>query len=748
MATLRFQALKETLNRKPVKIDETERRSELFGKNVFNETVMRQFLTKEAYNNVMEANKSGLKISRVVADHISTGMKEWAISKGATHYTHWFQPLTGSTAEKHDAFFETIGDGLAIEKFGGNQLVQQEPDASSFPHGGIRNTFEARGYTAWDPTSPAFIYGTTLCIPTVYVSYTGEELDYKTPLLRALQSVDQAATAVAKYFDKNVTKVEATLGWEQEYFLIDSALFASRPDLQLSGRTLLGHSPAKGQQLDDHYFGSIPSRVLAYMRDLEIECMLLGIPLKTRHNEVAPNQFELAPIFEEANLAVDHNSLLMDVMDKVAERHNFKVLFHEKPFQGINGSGKHNNWSLSTNTGVNLLSPGSTPMKNLQFLTFFINTIMAVYENEELLRATIASAANDHRLGANEAPPAIISAFIGSQLTTVLDELEKVTDGKLSPQEKTDLKLNVVGKIPEILLDNTDRNRTSPFAFTGNKFEFRAVGSQANCANPMTVLNTIVAKQLTDFKESVDALVKDKKMKKDDAIFNILREYIKKSKKIRFEGDGYGEAWQKEAAKRGLSNNKTTPQALKAQISKKTIALFEQMKVMNKREIEARHEIELEEYSMRIQIEGRILGDIARNHIIPTAIRYQNILIKNVKGLKVIFADDFEKHSKEQLEIIKEISVHIESINSNITNMIDSRKKANKIENAQNRADAYCDKVKPFFDEIRYHCDKLELVIDDEIWPLTKYRELLFTRSTSSTYSFKTLCDKSLKSSS
>ncbi|HSP82712.1 MAG TPA: glutamine synthetase III, partial [Gillisia sp.] len=626
MATLRFQALKETLNRKPVKIEETDRRSELFGKNVFNEAVMRQFLTKEAFNSVMDANNSGLKISRVVADHISTGMKEWAITKGATHYTHWFQPLTGSTAEKHDAFFETIGDGLAIEKFGGNQLVQQEPDASSFPHGGIRNTFEARGYTAWDPTSPAFIYGTTLCIPTVYVSYTGEALDYKTPLLRALQTIDTAATAVAKYFDKNVNRVETTLGWEQEYFLIDSALFASRPDLQLSGRTLLGHSPAKGQQLDDHYFGSIPSRVLSYMRDLEIECMLLGIPVKTRHNEVAPNQFELAPIFEEANLAVDHNSLLMDVMDKVAERHNFKVLFHEKPFQGINGSGKHNNWSLSTNTGVNLLSPGSTPMKNLQFLTFFINTIKAVHDHEELLRATIASAANDHRLGANEAPPAIISAFIGSQLTMVLDELEKVTDGKLSPQEKTDLKLNVVGKIPEILLDNTDRNRTSPFAFTGNKFEFRAVGSQANCANPMTVLNTIVAKQLTDFKKSVDALVKDKKMKKDDAIFNVLREYIQDSKKIRFEGDGYGEAWQVEAAKRGLSNNKTTPQALRAQISKKTIALFEEMKVMNKREVEARHEIELEEYSMRIQIEGRILGDIARNHIIPTAIKYQNIL--------------------------------------------------------------------------------------------------------------------------
>jgi glutamine synthetase len=728
MSTLRFQALKETLNRKPVKIDETERRSDLFGKHVFNETVMRQFLTKEAYKSVMDANKNGLKISRVVADHISTGMKEWAIAKGVTHYTHWFQPLTGSTAEKHDAFFETIGDGLAIEKFGGGQLVQQEPDASSFPHGGIRNTFEARGYTAWDPTSPAFIYGTTLCIPTVFVSYTGEALDYKTPLLRALQTLDQAATNVAKYFDKNVTKVTTTLGWEQEYFLIDSALAASRPDLQLSGRTLLGHSPAKGQQLDDHYFGSIPSRVLSYMRDLEVECMYLGIPVKTRHNEVAPNQFELAPIFEEANLAVDHNSLLMDVMDKVAERHNFKVLFHEKPFAGINGSGKHNNWSLATDTGVNLLGPGSTPMKNLQFLTFFINTLKAVHDHEELLRATIASASNDHRLGANEAPPAIISAFIGSQLTEVLDELEKVTDGKLSPQEKTELKLNVVGKIPDVLLDNTDRNRTSPFAFTGNKFEFRAVGSQANCANPMTVLNTIVAKQLTDFKKRVDELIKDKKMKKDDAIFNILREYIKDSKKIRFEGDGYGEAWQKEAKKRGLSNNKTTPQALKAQVSQKTIALFEEMGVMNKKEIEARHEIELEDYAMRIQIEGRILGDIARNHVIPTAIKYQNILLENVRGLKEIFEKDFKKHSKEQLELITEISDHIENINRDINAMIEERKKANKIEDSEKKAFAYCDNVKPYFEQIRYHCDKLELVVDDEIWPLTKYRELLFTR--------------------
>ncbi len=728
MSTLRFEALKETFNREPVKIDETVRRSELFGSNVFNGTVMQQFLTKEAHRNVMDATITGSKIERVMADHISSGMKEWAISKGATHYTHWFQPLTGATAEKHDAFFETIGEGLAIEKFGGGQLVQQEPDASSFPSGGIRNTFEARGYTAWDPTSPAFIWGTTLCIPTVFVSYTGEALDYKTPLLRALQSVDHAATAVAKYFDKNVTKVNATLGWEQEYFLIDSALAATRPDLQLAGRTLLGHAPAKGQQLDDHYFGSIPSRVLAYMRDLEIECMKLGVPVKTRHNEVAPNQFELAPIFEEANLAVDHNSLLMDVMGKIAERHKFVVLFHEKPFAGINGSGKHNNWSLSTNTGTNLLGPGTTPMKNLQFLTFFINTIKAVHDNEELLRATIASASNDHRLGANEAPPAIISAFIGSQLTDVLDELEKVTDGKLSPQEKTELKLNVVGKIPEILLDNTDRNRTSSFAFTGNKFEFRAVGSTANCANPMTVLNTIVAKQLIDFKKEVDKSIKEKKMKKDDAIFNVLREYIKKSKKIRFEGDGYGEAWQKEAKKRGLSNNKTTPEALKAQVSKKTIALFEELKVMNKVEIEARHEIELEEYAMRIQIEGRILGDIARNHVIPTAIRYQNILIENVRGLKEIYNKDFKKHAKEQLDIIESISLHISTIYSGVNDMIEARKVANKIEDSEKRAFAYCDNVRPYFDEIRYHCDKLELLIDDEIWPLTKYRELLFTR--------------------
>ena len=728
MSTLRFNAIKESLKREPLKIEEPKRRSEVFGSNVFNETAMRQYLTKDALNGIMEAIEKGSKINRMVADHISTGMKEWAISKGATHYTHWFQPLTGATAEKHDAFFETIGDGLAIEKFGGSQLVQQEPDASSFPHGGIRNTFEARGYTAWDPTSPAFIYGTTLCIPTVFVAYTGEALDYKTPLLRALQAVDNAAVDVCKYFDKNVKKVNASLGWEQEYFLIDNDLAVSRPDIVLTGRTLLGHSPAKGQQLDDHYFGTIPNRAMSYMRDLENECMLLGIPVKTRHNEVAPNQFELAPIYEEANLAVDHNSLLMDVMQKVAERHSFKVLMHEKPFAGVNGSGKHNNWSLSTDTGVNLLSPGKTPMSNLQFLTFFVNTIKAVLTYEELLRAAIASASNDHRLGANEAPPAIISVFIGAQLTKVLEELETVTKGKLSPQEKTDLKLNVVGKIPEILLDNTDRNRTSPFAFTGNKFEFRAVGSTANCANPMTVLNTIVAKQLIAFKAEVDTLIDQKTMKKDDAIFNVLREYIKTSKAVLFEGNGYSEEWEKEAKKRGLSNNKTTPEALKVKVAKTSLELFESMGVMNKVEAQARYEIEMEEYILHIQIESRVLGDIARNHVVPTAVRYQNILIENVTGLKAIYGDKFKNFAKEQLALIEQISQHIEAINSLVTIMTNERRSLNMEVNLEKKANGYCNKVKSLFEEIRYHSDKLELMIDDELWPLTKYRELLFTK--------------------
>ena len=547
-------------------------------------------------------------------------------------------------------------------------------------------------------------------------------------MLRALQAVDNAAVDVCKYFDKNVKKVNASLGWEQEYFLIDSGLANSRPDLMLTGRTLLGHSSAKGQQLDDHYFGTIPNRAMVFMRDLEHECMLLGIPVKTRHNEVAPNQFELAPIYSEANLAVDHNSLLMDVMKKVAERHKFVVLFHEKPFAGVNGSGKHNNWSLSTDTGVNLLSPGKTPMSNLQFLTFFINTIKAVNENEELLRASIASASNDHRLGANEAPPAIISVFIGAQLTKVLQNLETVTKGKLSPEEKTDLKLNVVGKIPEILLDNTDRNRTSPFAFTGNKFEFRAVGSRANCASAMTVLNSIVAKQLIDFKAEVDVLIESKGMKKDDAIFNILREYIKQSKRILFEGNGYSDEWEKEAKKRKLSNNKTTPEALKAKISEKALTLFEELNVMNRVESKARYEIEMEEYILRIQIESRVLGDIARNHVVPTAVRYQNMLIENVRGLKEVYGTSFKKLAKEQMNLIENISEHIETINTKITEMVEARKVANNITSVDKKADAYCFKVKPFFDEIRYHCDKLELMVDDEIWPLTKYRELLFTK--------------------
>lgn len=727
MGKIRFNALKETLNRKPIDFEETTKRSEIFAQHVFNENSMRQFLTSDALNEVLNAITLGQKIDRKIADQVSSAMKEWALSKGVTHYTHWFQPLTGATAEKHDAFFETIGNGMAIEKFGGSQLVQQEPDASSFPSGGIRNTFEARGYTAWDPTSPAFIYRTTLCIPTVFVSYTGEALDNKTPLLRALQEMDLRATAVCKYFDKKVSKVTASLGWEQEYFLIDTAFAEARPDIVITGRTLLGHSPAKGQQLDDHYFGSIPTRVLNYMRELEFECLQLGIPVKTRHNEVAPNQFELAPIYEEANLAVDHNSLLMDVMGRTASRHNFKVLMHEKPFAGVNGSGKHNNWSLATDTGVNLLGPGKTPMSNLQFLTFFVNTIKAVHDNEELLRAAIASAGNDHRLGANEAPPAIVSIFIGEQLTRVLKDLENVTKGKLSPEEKTDLKLNVVGKIPEILLDNTDRNRTSPFAFTGNKFEFRAVGSKANCAESMIALNTIVAKQLKEFKLAVDALIKKKGLKKDEAIFNILREYIKSSRNILFEGNGYSEEWEKEAKKRGLSNNKTTPEALKILSKDKTVKLFEEMGVMSEIELKARHEIKLEEYVMRIQIEGRVLGDIARNHVIPTAIQYQNTLIKNVRGLKEIFGATFKKFAAEQLNLIENISNHIAEINSKIELMIDERRKANKL-HGQEAADAYCNKVRPYFDQIRYHCDKLEIMIDDEQWPLIKYREMLFTR--------------------
>ncbi|MDY3350622.1 glutamine synthetase III [Riemerella anatipestifer] len=731
MSTLRFKALSELPfrdYRKSNAIDVPTKLSDLFCQNVFSVETMRKYLTKEAFNSILAAMKMGAKIEHHIADQVAVAMKDWAMSKGVTHYTHWFQPLTGATAEKHDSFFTPIEDGRAIERFNGSMLIQQEPDASSFPNGGIRNTFEARGYTAWDPTSPAFIMGTTLCIPSIFISYTGETLDYKTPLLKALHAIDMAATEVCKaYFDKNVNKVTATLGWEQEYFLVDTALYQSRPDLVITGKTLLGHSPAKGQQLDDHYFGSIPTRVMNFMKELEIECMKLGIPVTTRHNEVAPNQFELAPMFEETNVAVDHNSLLMDVMARVAHKHHFHILFHEKPFAGVNGSGKHNNWSLSTDTGENLLSPGKNPKKNLQFLTFFVNTLKAVHDYADLLRASIASASNDHRLGANEAPPAIISAFIGSQLSGVLNELEKVTFGKLSPEEKTDLKLNVVGKIPMILLDNTDRNRTSPFAFTGNKFELRAVGSSANCAEPMTVMNAIMAKQLGVFKKEVDALI-EKGLKKDEAIFNVLREYVKQSKNIIFEGDGYSEEWEKEAKKRGLNNLKTTPEALKNELKDEFVKLYEELGIYSKREFQARNEIKIEKYSTVIDIEARVLGDIARNHIIPAALNYQNRLIENVKGLKEIFPEkEYKILAKEQLNLISEISKNVSKIKLGVDELLSEKAKAKEL-HGMKQAEAYCSKVKPLFDGIREASDELEMMVDDELWPMTKYRELLFTR--------------------
>ncbi len=726
MSKLRFKALKYTFDRKPVKIKSAKKRSDIFRENVFSIEVMRTFIDKISYKAVLEAVEKGKKIERPTAEAIAAGMKNWAISKGATHYTHWFQPLTGATAEKHDSFFELEPNGQVIEKFSGSQLVQQEPDASSFPNGGIRNTFEARGYTAWDPSSPAFIYGTTLCIPTIFISYTGEALDVKTPLLRSLNYLDKTATAVSRYFHRDVKRIIATLGWEQEYFLIDSALFKSRPDLVMTGRTLMGHPPAKGQQLDDHYFGSIPERVMAFMRELEIESLKLGIPVKTRHNEVAPNQFELAPIFEEVNLAVDHNSLLMDVMKKIARKHNFEVLLHEKPFQGVNGSGKHNNWSMMTNTGINLLSPGKTPMKNLEFLVYFINTIKAVHDNEELLRASIASAGNDHRLGANEAPPAIISVFIGEQLTKVLQELKNVSDGKLSPQEKTNLKLRVVGKIPEVILDNTDRNRTSPFAFTGNRFEFRAVGSSANSGNPMTILNMIVAYQLEQFKTQVDKLI-ESGLKKDEAIFNVLREYIKQSERILFEGNGYSKTWEKEAKKRKLSNHKTTPEALAVYKNKDVIKLFEEAGILNERELLAKYEVELEQYAMKIEIEAGVLADLTMNHVVPAAIKYQKELTDVVKGLKDIYGKDFKKYAEEPLYLLDNLSSHISKV-SELSRQL--RKDLFQLEKYEldKKAQILSSKIKPQFDKIRKHTDAMEMMIDDEIWPLTKYREMLFVR--------------------
>lgn len=729
MAHTRFHGLDQASNHKPVEfVNPFNKSSEYYGSHVFNKKSMQEYMPKDSFDLVRRAIDQGEKINLTNADQVAVAMKTWAIALGATHYTHWFQPLTGSTAEKHDGFFEPTSDGFAVEKFNGSMLVQAEPDASSFPNGGIRNTFEARGYTAWDPTSPAFVFGTTLCIPSVFVAYTGEALDNKVPLLRALQSIDDAATSVAQYFDKNISKVNATLGWEQEYFLVDESLFMARPDLVMTGRTLVGHAPAKGQQMDDHYFGSIPERVISYMREIEFECHKMGIPVKTRHNEVAPGQFEFAPVFEEANVAVDHNSLFMDVLEKVARRHSFRVLFHEKPFSTVNGSGKHNNWSLSSNTGVNLLAPGSTPKRNLLFLTFFINTIKAVNEQADLIRAAIASASNDHRLGANEAPPAIISVFIGSQLSRVLDELEKLEKGKLSPEKKSDLKLNVVGKIPEILLDNTDRNRTSPFAFTGNKFELRAVGSTANCAVSMTVLNMIVADQLVQFKKQVDGLI-ESGLKKEDAIFNILREYIKTSKDIRFEGDGYSSGWAEIAKNRGLKNTPDTPRALDFYLTESSINLFEKTGVLTKVELEARYDILQEEYFKNIQIESRALGDIVKNHIVPVAIRYQSILSENVNRLKKVLPDDvYPRVSKEQIEMIVEISERVSLALSNVSKMTEARKVANKIDDIRDKSIAYCDNVKPYFNKIRRSVDQLELLVDNEMWPLPKYREMLYIR--------------------
>ena len=731
MQSLRFKAL-EGLSSNPmeVSVPNSTKISPIFGENVFTLKTAREFLSEEAYKSLMASIKSGRKIDRLVANQIATGLRAWAESKGVTHFTHWFQPLTGTTAEKHDSFFTLKSDGTAIEEFDGAALIQAEPDASSFPSGGLRATFEARGYTAWDPSSPAFIieigHGRTLCIPTIYVSYTGESLDYKAPLLKALAALDRAAVDVCNYFDKNVSKVTATLGWEQEYFVIDESLANARPDLLLSDRTVYGASPAKGQQLEDHYFGSIPERIYSFMRDYENEAYKLGIPLRNRHNEVAPSQFEAAPIFEEVNLAVDHNTLLMDVMTRVAKRHRLKVILHEKPFAGINGSGKHNNWSMATDTGVNLLAPGKTPKTNLMFLTFFVNTIKAVNDYADLLRASIASAGNDFRLGANEAPPAIISVFIGQYLTKVLDEIEGRVGDKFDEQDEAILKLDLHRSIPELLLDNTDRNRTSPFAFTGNKFEFRAVGSAANCANAMTALNTIMADTLKSFKREVDSLI-EKGEKKEIAIMHIIQKSIVDSKKSLFEGDGYSSDWEKEALKRGLPNVKTTPLALDAMVTDKAKALFQNNGVYSHSELEARHEIELEKYIKKVQIEARLMGDLATNHILPAAFRYQNVLTTNIKGLKDIgMAEDGYATQKQLLE---KISKHINIVNQTVELMVEARKVSNNIADTREKAISYNEDVKDkYFDAIRYSVDKLEMLVADDEWPLPKYRELLFLR--------------------
>lgn len=728
MSNIRFKALEFAISRSRRTMESIpEKVSGYFGELTFNQAAMRKYLPGGTYDSLMVAIARGEKINRNLADQVAAGLKEWAVSKGASHYTHWFHPLTGATAEKHDAFLYPSEEGKAIENFSGNELIQQEPDASSFPSGGIRNTFEARGYTAWDPTSTAFIMDDTLCIPTIFVSYTGEALDYKTPMLKALHALDREASAVCAYFDNTVKKVVATLGWEQEYFLVDTALFHARPDMALTGRTLFGHASAKDQQLSDHYFGTIPERVMDFMKEFEYEAHRLGIPIKTRHNEVAPSQFESAPVFEEANLAVDHNQLLMHILEKVAKRHNMTVLMHEKPYQGINGSGKHNNWSLRTNAGVNLLSPGKTPESNLQFLTFLVNIIKAVDKHADLLRSSIASASNDLRLGANEAPPAIMSVFIGSQLNQILLEVEQSEGAHKKPTLNEPVALNIP-KIPEILLDNTDRNRTSPFAFTGNKFEFRAVGSSDSCAKPMIVLNLIVADQLKIFRGEVDQRIANG-MGREDAIYDVIRKYSAESRRIRFDGNSYSEEWAEEAARRGLSNIPSTPEAMRIMVNSEVIRLYEDHNVLSERELLARYDINLENYLKKVQIESRVIGDLSINHIIPTAIRYQNTLIENVKGLKEVLDNKtFVRLSNSQMQNIKEISEHIAIIRTLVNEMVDNRREANKMERLEEKATEYYRSVNSCFEKIRYHVDKLELLVDDELWPLPKYRELLFIR--------------------
>ncbi|MDH6307820.1 glutamine synthetase [Dysgonomonas sp. PFB1-18] len=725
MTKLRFRAVAIASERKPMEVKmPASKTSEYYGEKVFNRKAMTKYLSKETFKALHDAIDEGGSVNRNLAEHVAAGMRMWALENGVTHYTHWFHPLTDGTAEKHDAFVEHDGQGGLIEEFEGKLLAQQEPDASSFPSGGLRNTFEARGYSAWDPSSPAFIVGDTLCIPTIFISYTGEALDYKTPLLKALSSVDKAATDVVHYFNKDVRKVQSNLGWEQEYFLVDEDLFMARPDLALTGRTLMSHESSKNQQLEDHYFGAIPERVHKFMEELEYEAYSLGIPVKTRHNEVAPNQFELAPIYEECNLAVDHNLLVMSIMDKVARKHSFRVLFHEKPFKGINGSGKHNNWSLSTDTGINLLSPGKDKVENLRFITFVVNILAAVYKNNGLLKASISSATNAHRLGANEAPPAIISVFLGTQVSDILDKFEKssVKDA-IVVDSKKQISLGV-GQIPEILLDNTDRNRTSPFAFTGNRFEFRAVGSTANCASAMTALNASVAEQLRTFKQEVDALIKKGKSK-EEALYEVLKKYIKESRPIRFNGNGYSEEWKAEAKKRKLDTETSVPVIYDCYTSKQSIKTFEG--ILSEIELHARNEVKWETYTKKIQIESRVLGDLALNHIIPVAIAYQSILLTNVSKLKEV-TDNYKVLGAEQLRLIEKVSTHVNAINAKVHEMIDARKLANNIESEREKAIAYHDNVAPYLDEIRYHVDKLELIVDNEMWPLAKYRELLFIR--------------------